>query len=198
MKLLKILIYSIWFAGIILMPLSMKGQGFLVEAGVYDYRDDVAREFYLFSPTVLVGYDFYVVNDLRFNVSGGFGFRQFKYHENRHRLFTFPFFIGVMYDLDNKGAKLYPSAGMGFSMLFKNDRNKTMGVSHQSFTYGYHITGALNWRLKKGILFFKCRYNFLMPPPMEEIKLSGIMPMVGFRFVIKSPKANPTCNLMDH
>ena len=186
MKSLKITTYKILVFLIIIMPESATGQRFSVEAGIYDYTDDVAREFYLLSPTILLGYDFCMINKLKFNVAGGFGYRQFKYHENRHHLFTVPLFLSVFYDLSNNGARIYPSAGMGFSAMYKSDRNIALTSSHQSFTYGYHIIGVLNYRLQKITLFFEFRYNYLLPPAMEEIKLSGIMPMIGIKiFTVK-------------
>jgi len=186
MKSLKITTYKILVILIIIMPELAVGQRFSVEAGIYEYTDDVAREFYLLSPTILLGYDFYTINKLKFNVAAGFGYRQFKYHENRHQLFTVPLFLSVFYDFSNNDARIYPSAGMGFSAMYKSDRNIALTDSHQSFTYGYHITGVLNYRLKKVTLFFKIRYNYLLPPTMEEIKLSGIMPMIGVKiFTVK-------------
>jgi len=183
MKSLKITIYKILFFIIIVLPELVVGQRFSIEAGIYDYTDNVAREFYLLSPTVLFGYDFYMIKKLRINFSGGIGYRQFKYHNNRHQLYTVPLFLSALYDFKNNGAKLYPSAGMGFSAMYKSDRNMALSGPHQSFTYGYHFKGELNYRLPKLTLFFEIRYNYLLPPAMEEIKLSGIMPMIGLKIL---------------
>ena len=181
MKLLRITIFS-FIAAMLLYPLHSSAQRFSVEAGIYDFTDDVARDFYLLTPMMVAGYDFLTVNKLRFNVAVGFGYKQFNYHENKHHLYTIPAFLSVFLDIKNGDAKLYPSAGMGLSAMFKADRNESLSKSHQSFTYGYHISGVLNYKLKKCILFFEIRYNHLLPPAMDEIRMSGIMPMLGVRF----------------
>jgi hypothetical protein len=67
--------------------------------------------------------------------------------------------------------------------MYKADKNESLSGAHQSFTYGYHLSGILNYRIKKSILFFEIRYNYLMPPAMEEIRMSGIMPMIGIRIL---------------
>jgi len=182
MKSLRITIFSLATAALFLVPLHASAQRFSVEAGIYDFTDDVARDFYLLSPMIMAGYDYLIVNKLRFNVAAGFGYKQFDYHENRHHLYTVPVFASVFLDIKNGESKLYPSAGMGLSGMYKADRNESLSDPHQSFTYGYHISGTLNYKLKKCTLFFEIRYNHLLPPAMDEIRLSGIMPMVGIRF----------------
>lgn len=182
MKLLKTTIFSLLAAGILLIPIQSTAQRFSVEAGIYDFTDDVARDFYLLTPMLVAGYDYLIVNKLRFNVSIGFGFKQFDYHENKHQLYTVPLFISVFFDIKNGEKKLYPSAGMGLSAMFKSDRNESLSNAHQSFTYGYHLSGILNYKLHGCILFFEIHYNHLLPPAMDEIRLSGIMPMLGTRF----------------
>jgi hypothetical protein len=131
---------------------------------------------------VIAGYDYLIINKLRFNVAAGLGYRQFDYHDNKHHLYTIPVFASVFFDIRNGDSKLFPSAGMGMSGMYKADRNESLSEAHHSFTYGYHLSGVLNYRLKKCMLFFEIRYNHLLPPAMDEIRLSGIMPMAGIRF----------------
>lgn len=182
MKSSKNIISNLLITGLLLISLSSFAQRFSVEAGIYDFTDDVARDFYLLSPMMMTNYDYLVVNKVRFNVAAGFGYKQFNYHENKHHLYTVPIFASVFLDIKNEDSKLYPSAGMGFSGMFKADHNEQLSDSHQSFSYGYHISGVLNYRLNKCIMFFEIRYNYMMPPAMDEIRLSGMMPMIGIRF----------------
>jgi hypothetical protein len=183
MKLLKILTYKALLF-LVLLPGTTPAQGFSFEAGIYDYTDDVARDFYLLSPTILAGYDFWVINKLRFNFTTGFGYRQFKYNEDKHHLYTVPFFLGAGYGFGNNGAKVFPSLGMGVSALFKSDRNVSLSDPHQSFTYGYYISGTVNFRLPEVTLFIGLRYNHLLPPAMEEIRMRGVILSVGMKIPV--------------
>jgi len=182
MKSLRITIFNLVVTSLLLAPLESTAQRISVEVGIYDYTDDVAREFYLLSPMIVAGYDYLIVNKLRFNVAAGLGYRQFNYHENKHYLYTIPIFVSIFLDINNGESKLYPSAGMGLSGMYKADRTERLSSSHQSFTYGYHMSGILNYRLNNCKLFIEIRYNHLLPPAMDEIRLSGFMLMVGIRF----------------
>ena len=187
MRRLKIMIFKVAWVSIMALPVGLPAQQFHIRAGVYDYLDGVARDYYLCSPTLLLGIDCFTIENLKLNVAAGFGYRSFKYNENKHQLFTVPVFITVNYDLRNNDARLYPSFGMGLSLMAKADKNISLEKTHRSFTYGYHFRGSLNYRsANKLVWFFDILYNLLVPPAMEEINLKGVILTVGVKIPLRS------------
>lgn len=187
MRLLKISIFKTAVLMFLLFPGAGTAQHFNVQTGLYDYLDNVARDFYLFSPTALAGADIWGHQALSLNASAGFGFRSFRYNERKHHLYTLPVFITMNYDAGNRDSKYYPTFGAGFSLLGKADKNRSLEKTHYSFTYGYHFRGSFNYRTGGGtVLFIDILYNLLVYPAMEEINLMGVMPSVGLKFPLSS------------
>ena len=149
-------------------------------AGIYDFTDEAAREFYLLLPTVVIGYDFITISDLKFNVSAGFGYSSFKYNSDRHHVYMMPVFLSAIYCIPLEGSKVSLYAGGGFSLAGKADKNLTFAKSHYSFTYGYHVLGEMDFKLNEKLsLSLDIRYNLLMPPSLEELNISGVVTTVG-------------------
>jgi outer membrane protein W len=160
-----------------------------IRAGVYDFTDIVATEFYIVAPSVFIGYDCFTMSRLKFNVSAGFSYNSIKYNSNRHNLYMIPLFISMIYELPNPKSKIKPYVGGGLSFLSKADNNKSLEKTHYSITYGYHAIGGLYFGIKEKVtLNFDMRYNLLLNPAMEEIDISGIISTVGIIIHLGSNK----------
>jgi hypothetical protein len=165
-----------------IIPLSLRSQPISVRAGIYDFTDITAREFYVLAPTVVAGYDAWRKSQLSFCVSAGFSFNSIKYNDHRHYLYMIPVFLTMNYDLLNPDAKVWPVIGGGLSLIGKADQNKDFSKTIYSFTYGYHATGGVHIRLKKGLIITAdLTYNLLLPPVMEELNVSGVIAAFGVK-----------------
>jgi hypothetical protein len=97
-----------------------------------------------------------------------------------------PLMTTVYYNLPNPDAKIWPSFGIGASLLGKADHNKDFDKTHYSLAYGYHATGRLNVPLKGDLLLtLEMTYNLLIPPVIEEVNLSGVILTIGLNFSAK-------------
>jgi len=185
MKSLIILIYSIcaiWFLG---FGVS-KAQVPTFRAGIYDFVDNTASEFYHRAPTIMVGYDIWKKSQLSNKISTGVSYNRIKYNSHYHYLYMIPLMSTIYYDLPNPGTKIWPSIGAGMGLMWKVDRNKNFDKTHYSLAYGYHATGSLNIPMKGDlILTLEMTYNMLIPPVSEEIDISGIILTIGLNFPVK-------------
>lgn len=180
MKLSKILTCKLFVIFLITGTKPLFSQDLNIRAGVYDFTDIVAKEFYIVAPSVFLGYDCLTMSRLKLNVSAGFSYNSIKYNSNRHNLYMIPLFISMIYELPNPESKIKPYVGGGLSFTGKADKNKSLEKTHYSVTYGYHAIGGLYFRIKEKVtLNFDLRYNLLLNPAMEEINISGIISAVG-------------------
>ena len=185
MKSLRILIYSI-LAILISGSTVSKAQIPSVRVGIYDFVGNTASEFYILAPTVMLGYDVWKRSLLDLQISTGFSFNRVRYNSHYHYLYMIPFMATVYYNLPNPGVKVWPSIGMGTSLLGKADHNKDFDKTHYSLAYGYHVTGRLNVPLKGDLLLtLEMTYNLLIPPVIEEVNLSGVILTIGLNFPAK-------------
>jgi hypothetical protein len=157
-----------------------------VRVGIYDFVDNTASEFYVLAPTVMFGYDIWKRSQLDLELSTGFSFNRTRYNSHYHYLYMIPCMTTVFYNLPNPGVKVWPSIGMGVSLLGKADHNKDFEKTHYSLAYGFHATGRLNFPLKGDLLLtLDMTYNLLIPPVIEEANLSGVILTVGLNFSAK-------------
>ena len=185
MKSLRNLIYSMLTILIFGSSVS-KAQIPSVKVGIYDFVDNIASEFYVLAPTVIFGYDVWKRSQLDLEMSVGLSFNRTRYNNHYHNLYMVPFMATVYYNLPNPGAKLWPSIGMGTSLLWKADYNRDFDKTHYSLAYGFHATGILNIPLNGDLLLtFQMTYNLLIPPITEEVDLSGMILTVGLSFPAK-------------
>jgi hypothetical protein len=188
MRSLKILIFEL-LAFTMVSPLA--GQSLSARVALYDFTDEAARDFYLLSPVVLVGYDFPSSSRLNFNVTAGFGYRSFPYRDHQHRLYLMPIFISLKYKAANPGSTVQPYIFGGGGLLGKEDRNSTLDDTHYAFTYGYHAGAGVDIKLKERLsLNIDVRYNLLVNPAMEDINVSGVISAVGVAFWLRKENSD--------
>jgi hypothetical protein len=165
---------------------SSKAQIPSVRVGIYDFVNNTASEFYVFAPTVMFGYDVWKRSQLDLEISTGFSFNRTSYNSHYHYLYMIPVMATVYYDLPNPGVKVWPSIGMGVSLLGKADHNIDFEKTHYSTSYGFHTSGRLNVPLKGGLpLIMEMTYNLIIPPAMEAINPSGVILTIGLNFPAK-------------
>lgn len=167
----------------LLSNVSGYSQNLSLKAGIYDFTDNTATEFYTLAPGIFADYDVAGFSRLKINTGMGFAFNAIKYNEHRHFLYFIPVFISLKYELVNPESKLKPVIGAGFSLAGKADQNQDFDKTHYAFTYGYHVLGSLDWQMKDRLsIIFDLRYNLLLNPVMEEINTSGVVSSVGVKF----------------
>jgi hypothetical protein len=188
MKSLRILIYSL-LVMLIFGTFVSKAQIPSFRVGIYDFVSNTASEVYVLAPTVIFGYDVWNRSQLDLQISSGFSFNRTRYNSHYHYLYLIPFLATVYYNLPNPSAKVWPSIGMGMSLLWKADYNKDFDKTHYSLAYGFNATGRLNIPLKGDLLLIlEMTYNLMIPPVMEEVNLSGVILTAGLNFPAKHVK----------
>ncbi|MBM3435386.1 MAG: hypothetical protein FJY07_04105 [Bacteroidetes bacterium] len=151
-----------------------------VQAGVYNFTEDLANEFYTLAPGIFAGGDLVSWDRLKLNTGAGIAFTPVKYNDHKHLLYFLPVFISLKYDLLNEGSKVKPFIAAGISLAGKADENRYFDKIHYAFTYGYHIQGGISRRLSNAMsVQSDMRYNLMITPVMEEINISGITICVG-------------------
>ena len=114
--------------------------------------------------------------------SAGFSFTAIKYNDHHHYLYLVPVMVTMNYELPNPGAKVFPVIGAGISLLGKADHNKDFANTSYSFTYGYHASLGIRIKTKGSLIWtVDITYNFLVPPVIEELNVSGVIVTVGVR-----------------
>jgi len=186
MTLLKISICSFVLSVILIWPVVIKSQPIAIRAGIYDFTDITASEFYLLAPTILLGYDVWKKSRVTLNLSTGISFNSVKYDEYRNYLYMVPLMLTVNYDLPNPNASVWPVIGMGISALGTANKNRNLVKTYYSLAYGFPATGGLRFRLNKKLVFtFDLTYNLLIPPVSENVNLNGIIITIGLRLPVK-------------
>lgn len=161
-------------------PLAVKAQAVSLRAGVYDFTDNTAREFYIIAPTFLAGYDVWHKSRLSLQLSTGLSFNSIKYNGHHHYLYMVPILLTVNYAVLNPDSRIHPVIGAGMGIMGKADINSSLDNTHYSFTYGYHATGGLHYELSKNLqLTLELTYNLMMPPVPEELDVAGLITTVG-------------------
>ncbi len=184
MKSLKILTCSL-ILGIILNSGNLRAQAIGIKAGVYEFTDITASEFYSYAvPAVLVEGEVWKKNHLSLQLTSGLAFTQTTYKSNRHHLFMIPLYITVNYELTNSGAKIFPVLGMGLTFIEKIDKNKDKNYNFNIFEVGYHIDGKLIYRINEKMrLNIGLNYTNMIPMPGEILNINGITPSIGFCYL---------------
>lgn len=185
MKWSKILTYS----GLLLIQVLLspaRGQGIYVRAGIYDFTDVTAREFYQLAPAITMGGDLWKKSQMALHLSGGIAYNAVKYNDHLHHLVLVPIFVMMNYDLPNAGSRIWPTIGAGLSLAGKADVNIDLDKTNYTMTYGFIALGRLNILLKKDlVLMIEGGYNFLMPAVNEEIDISGVIGTIGLRVPLR-------------
>ena len=156
------------------------------KVGIYDFTGNTASQFYVLTPVLMTEFKLWKSANLDLRISPGFSFNMTRYNSHFHYLYMVPLLVTIFYHLPNADSKIYPSIGMGNSLIWKADYNRDFEKTHYSAAYGFHATGRINYSLNRGrLVFFDMTYNQLVPNRSEEVNLSGVILLVGMDFSIK-------------
>ncbi|HRY31685.1 MAG TPA: hypothetical protein P5531_01820 [Bacteroidales bacterium] len=163
-------------------------QEFSAGAGIYDFTDITAREFYLIGSGVFIGHDLWNSGNFNLHLSSGLVFSSTRYNSHRHLMYMLPLFLSLNYPLSGDIHRLRPVLSMGMSLMFKADQNRDLDKTHLAFTYGYLPGYGLWYRVNDRLkLTFFNSYNLLVPAVMEEVDMKGILLIFGIRYQLKAP-----------
>ena len=195
MKSLKILIYNLFVFSLVLVPAKPLCQNSTKDLsfhfGIYDFTDEVAKEFYGFAPSALIAIHFLKTKHLSLNISSGLSYTSVKYNEKRHNIFMVPLNVIALYTFAEPDTRLRPFIGTGLGLHFKSDRNVWLPEPHNTITYGYIINAGMDFPLNSRLtLSVDLKYKFLVPSAVEALNVSGILLSVGIKIPISYGKAN--------
>ena len=189
MKLLISLIYKPSVFLLILLPVQVSSQdpvkSVALLAGVYDFTDASAKEFYHVVPSAVVGWNFYQKTHFSLRISSGLSFTRVKYNEKYHNLYLVPLYLNAQYTFTEPGTRIRPWLGSGLCLHFKSDKNEWMDYAHYTFTYGYNLMTGLDFPVKdRLILTGEVNYMLLMPSLNESLSMRGVLTLIGIKFPI--------------
>jgi len=155
-----------------------------VSLGVYDFTDDISKEFYKYGQSFRVSCDFGQISALKLSATTGGSFSNVPYHGDDHEMFILPLLLSWKYFLWSEQSKIYPVIGSGAGIYAKMDHNEYFPKKRYSFTYGYHFTSGLNYKISNRLTSkFEMRYNILISPGTEDINSSGFDVLLGIGFL---------------
>ena len=155
------------------------------EAGVYDFTDIEAKEFYKVAPSLYVNYEANRKSKLSVCIVSGISHSSVNYNRKKHYLFIIPLFLSICYNFVDS-SKFQPFIGGGFSVQGKFDKNHKIPEPHSSITYGNHMLAGLKYAINKKVIFFgTLRYNVLIPSFFEDLNTNGIITTIGLKYPIQ-------------
>ncbi len=185
MKLSKNSIYKLFILFIIFLPFPVLAENLVLQFGIYDFTDEVSKEFYKIAPSAIIATDVYKRTHLSFNVSSGATFTSVKYNGKRHTLLIIPLNLIALYTTTEPDTRIRPFFGAGFGLIFKFDKNPWFKRPYYSDTYGYIINTGLEFPLKNRLSFIlDIKYKFFIPPSIEDLNVSGISSTIGLKIPI--------------
>jgi outer membrane protein W len=162
------------------------GDNISFEAGVYDFTDIEAKEFYKIAPSLYVNYEAHRKSKLSVCIVSGISHSSVNYNRKKHYLFIIPLFVSICYNFIDSSSKFQPFIGGGFSVQGKFDKNHKISRPHSSITYGNHMLAGLKYTINKKVIFFgTLRYNVLIPSYFEDLNTNGIITTIGLKYPIQ-------------
>jgi len=185
MKLSNNLIYKLFILFIIFLPFPVLANNLMLQFGIYDFTDEVSKEFYKIAPSAIIATDIYKKTHLSFNISSGATFTSVNYNSKRHKLLIIPLNLIALYTITEPDTKIRPFIGAGLGLIFKFDKNPWFERPYYSATYGYIINTGLEFPLKNRLSFIlDIKYKILIPPSIEDLNVSGISSTIGLKIPI--------------
>jgi outer membrane protein W len=161
------------------------------QLGVYDFTDEVAKEFYGFAPTALTAIQFLKTKHLSLNISGGVSYTSVKYNEKRHNVFMVPLNAIALYTFAEPDTKLRPFIGTGLGLHFKSDKNEWLKEAYNTITYGYIINAGLDIPISSRLIIsIDFKYEFFIISAVEALNVSGILSSAGIKIPLGYGKTN--------
>lgn len=178
MKLSKIALFS----GLLVVLISSGRADVLwTNAGIYDFTNDVAREFYKFGWSGRLAYEYQASSRIGLEMQTGANFSTVPYNGEEHQMYLYPLQITWKYYFETDQPKLAPYFGTGVGGYYKMDNNEFFKGRRWAFLYGYHLCSGIKYNFKRALPFrFELRYNLLMPPNTQDLNSSGLDVLVGF------------------
>jgi Outer membrane protein beta-barrel domain len=156
-----------------------------VDGGLYDFTNNVSKEFYKYAWSFRVSYDFYQVSQLSFSITSGFSSSSRPYNGDDYDMYLVPLQLSWKYKFLVSESDIIPFIGSGIGFYEKMDHNEIFPKNYYSATYGYHLFSGLQYNISEEIkLKFETRYNILISPALEDINSSGFDILLGTGFAL--------------
>lgn len=177
---------TILFNALIFFTFGIGQAGTLwTNAGIYDFSNDVAREFYKFGWSGRLAYEVPLTQNSGLELQSGANFSTVPYNGEEHEMYLFPLQLSWKYYFTNGSSKWVPYFGTGVGAYYKMDNNEFFKGRRWAFLYGYQLCSGLKYTLGKTVpLRFELRYNLLMPPNTQDLNSSGMDVLIGIGFAL--------------
>ncbi|MGZ2370306.1 OmpW family outer membrane protein [Ancylomarina sp. YFZ004] len=160
-----------------------------IQLGMYDFTDELTREFYKTVPSLNLGIDLYKRKQLSFSVYSGISYTKFNYNSRKHHLVIIPLNAMGRFKFLSNDTKISPYFGSGIGLFFKTENNDWMNKSFNTISYSYLLNTGFDFPIGKEIVFsIDLKYIFTMEALDEEIDYSGISSTLGIRIPLKKNK----------
>jgi len=157
-----------------------------IQLGMYDFTNDLPREFYKRIPSLNLGIDFYKRKNLSFSVYTGLSYTEVDYNSRKHQLVIIPLNIMGRYKFLSNDTKISPYFGSGVGLFYKSNNTSSLSKKIEKISYSYLLNTGFDFPIGKKIIFsIDLKYVFTMETLEEEIDYSGISPSIGIRIPIK-------------
>jgi len=189
------LIYKIFVLACIFSSWQLTAQNpakeLSIQLGMYDFTDDISREFYKTIPSLNLGIDLFKRKQLSFSLYSGISYTKFDYNSRKHQLIIIPLNAMGRYKFILNDTKISPYFGSGIGLFYKSENIAWMNKSFDTISYSYLLNTGFDYPIgKEIILSIDLKFVFTMEPLKEEIDYSGISPILGIRIPLKSKTRN--------
>ncbi|KAA3614889.1 MAG: hypothetical protein D8M58_10565 [Calditrichaeota bacterium] len=165
---------------IFITVLNINASNLWVSGGLYDFANDVSKEFYKYGWSFRVQYDFLQLSQMNFSISTGGSFSSVPYNGEEHEMYLIPLQFSWRYNFLMEHPTIQPFFGSGIGAFAKMDLNEFFPKRHHAYTYGYHLFSGLEYKISDRVKSkFEMRYNVLIPPTLEDINSSGFDILIG-------------------
>ncbi|MCB0283565.1 MAG: outer membrane beta-barrel protein [Calditrichaeota bacterium] len=185
MKSLKTGIYKSFIVITFVLISKSNASELWVNAGIYDFTNNVSKEFYKYAQSFRVSYDFYQLSQLSFSITTGFSSSSRPYNGDDYDMYLIPVQLSWQYSFLVNNSDIMPFIGSGAGFYAKMDHNEIFPKNYYTGTYGYHLFSGLQYRITERLKCkFETRYNILISPALEDINSSGFDILLGVGIVL--------------
>ncbi len=163
-----------------MLVLSLHARNVNLGIGIYDFTDEVSKEFYTITFNAKLSFEFLERSGLSLGLSSGISFTSVIYNDDDHDFLLVPTFLYGKYCHKPEKIRIHPFAGLGFGLYWKMDYNDWFKQPHYGLTYGYVALGGIQIPVNNFLhVILEIDYHIHIPVSMEELNASGIQTTVG-------------------
>jgi hypothetical protein len=151
--------------------------------GVYDFTDEVSKEFYKLAMSGKISFDFFEKAGFAGGLCTGASFSTVPYNGGDHDFLMVPLILTGKYTYTPAQTSLQPFWAIGIGGYGKMDHNEWFTKNHYAATYGYSFTTGVSLPLKQRLLLVAdIGVHILISPSYEDINTGGVQTTLGIAY----------------